>query len=195
MADGGGYCGILLAAGRSARFGADKRLHLLADGTPMALASARALKAALPRVAAVVEIGNSALCELLRAAGVELIPAPTSDQGVGTSLAAGIAATAQADGWVVALADMPFISASTIARVRAALAARAPIAAPCYQGRRGHPVGFDRRFRQALLALRGDEGARHLLHEHRLQVELIDCDDPGVVRDIDTPHDLCDSHT
>lgn len=184
------HCGILLAAGRSTRFGGDKLLYPLADGTPLALASAWSLQAALPRVVAVVDTRNCPLRTLLAAAGIEIVAAPLADAGMGTSLASGVAATRDATGWIVALADMPFISPATVARVHAALLAGAPLAAPAYEGRRGHPVGFAARFRENLLTLRGDAGARHLLHEQREMLALLACDDPGVLRDIDTPEDL-----
>ena len=109
---------------------------------------------------------------------------------MGESLAAAVAATADAKGWIVALADMPFIRDDSIAAVIAAMASGAPLAAPCHQGRRGHPVGLDRRFLAQLLELGGDQGARQLLDKHRDQLQLIECDDAGVLRDIDTPADL-----
>lgn len=185
-----GYCGILLAAGRSTRFGADKLLHRLPDGTVVALASARAMATALPRVVAVVRSDNPALTRLLADAGIEITAAPTLNEGLGGSIAAGVAATADATGWVVALADMPFVRSATIARVLAALATGSPLAAPVFRGQRGHPVGFARRFRPALLALQGDQGARQLLREHQAQLDLIECDDAGVIADIDRPGDL-----
>lgn len=184
------HCGILLAAGRSTRFGSDKLLHPLTDAMAVALASAMAMKAALPRVVAVADPRNSVLCRLFESACVEIVAAPTADEGMGTSLATGVSATADAAGWIVALADMPFISSATIARVLEALRAGAPLAAPAYESRRGHPVGFDRRFRDDLIALRGDEGARRILEGHRDELEVIACDDPGVLRDIDTAEDL-----
>lgn len=186
----GGFCGVLLAAGRSTRFGSDKLIHPLPDGTPIALASARALLAAMPRVVAAVSPENAVLGWLLAAEGIEVVAPPMLDEGMGTSIAACVAATADAPGWVVALADMPFIRPSTIAAVRAALAAGSPLAAPVYRGSRGHPVGFGAKFRGALAALRGDEGARWLLHEHRDELGLVECADPGIVRDVDRPGDL-----
>jgi len=185
-----GYCGILLAAGRSTRFGADKLLHRLPDGTAVALASARAMAAALPRVVAVVRADQPALRRLLAAEGITIVTAPTVDEGMGRSIAAGIAAAADAAGWVVGLADMPFIRAATVARILSALAAGSPLAAPVIHGRRGHPVGFDHQFRSALLALGGDEGARHLLRAHQARLDLIECDDAGIISDIDRPGDL-----
>ena len=66
----------------------------------------------------------------------------------------------------------------------------AAIAAPSYHGARGHPVGLSSQFRGQLEALRGDEGARAILRLNPDLVTLIDVDDPGVCRDIDTPADL-----
>ncbi len=54
----------------------------------------------------------------------------------------------------------------------------------------GHLVGLSARFRAQLEALRGDEGARSVLDQNAGLVTLIEVDDPGVCRDIDTPDDL-----
>lgn len=101
-----------------------------------------------------------------------------------------MAATANADGWVVALADMPWVRPATIDAVAAALAAGADIVAPRYAGQRGHPVGFSRRHGIALAALRGDEGARAVVARHAATVQSIAIDDPGVLRDVDRAADL-----
>jgi molybdenum cofactor cytidylyltransferase len=185
-----GFCGILLAAGRSTRFGSDKLMHPLPDGTALALASGKAMMAAMPRVVAVVSGENPVLTDLFEREGLGIVIARQSDEGMGRSLAAGIAATAESAGWIVGLADMPFIRPETISLVLAALKKGAPLVAPVFQGKRGHPVGFDCRFRQALLALRGDEGARQLLQDHREKLTLLECTDTGVVRDIDRTSDL-----
>ena len=185
-----GFCGILLAAGRSTRFGSDKLLHPLADGTPIALASARAMLAAIPRVVAVVKRDNPVLARLLAAEDIEVIAAPTVGECMGRSIAACIQASACAAGWVVALADMPFIRSHTISLVLAALENGAPLAAPAFRGQRGHPVGFSSRFRERLSVLQNDEGARHILREHQDQLDLIECMDAGIIRDIDLPGDL-----
>ena len=81
-------------------------------------------------------------------------------EGMGASLACAARAAGEADGYLVALADMPFVRRTTIAAVRDALAGGAPLAAPYFRARRGHPVGIARRFLHELLALRGDEGAK-----------------------------------
>src|SRR6476469_1926348 len=105
--------GILLAAGRGARFGGDKLLaplvaqrHGVAAGTPLGVASAMHLVAEVPDSIAVVRLRVAACA--------------AAEDGMGASLAGGVVATRDADGWIVALADMPWISPATIGVVAAA---------------------------------------------------------------------------
>jgi molybdenum cofactor cytidylyltransferase len=111
-------------------------------------------------------------------------------EGMGASLACGVRAAGRRQGYLVALADMPFVRPSSIAAVRQALEAGAPLAAPYFRARRGHPVGFAGAFHAELIDLRGDVGARKLLDEHEAKLVKIPVGDPGVIRDIDTPGDL-----
>jgi molybdenum cofactor cytidylyltransferase len=101
-----------------------------------------------------------------------------------------VRASGNAGGWVVALADMPFIRPETIRRIAATIASGAAIAAPDYRGERGHPVGFAAAFRAALEQLIGDAGAREIVKGDASAVVRVEVDDAGVVRDIDTPADL-----
>lgn len=109
---------------------------------------------------------------------------------MGVTLACGVKAVPDADAWVIALADMPWVAPSTIAALVSALARGADIAAPVRCGRRGNPVGFAARHRDALMALSGDEGARALVAALGDRVTLVEVDDPGIARDVDTPGDL-----
>lgn len=188
--------GVLLAAGRGARFGGDKLLASLPQragaesAVGLGVASAHALVAVLPGAVAVVRPADAALSAQLAAAGLRVVPCAHADDGMGASFACGVAASADADGWIVALADMPWISSSTIRAVADAVAAGAAIVAPRHRGRRGHPVGFSRVHRDALIALTGDAGARSIIDDHRDAVTWINVDDPGVLRDVDTRDDL-----
>lgn len=182
--------GILLAAGSGSRFGGGKLLHPLPDGTPLGIASLRKLKSALPGTVAVVRAGDEPLRDLILREGVAVHVCDDAHLGMARSLVCGISATADADGWVIALGDMPFISRDTIAAVAAAIARGATIAVASYRGERGHPVGFGKGHLRELLALQGDEGARALLKRHPDEIETIACDDPGVLRDIDRREDL-----
>jgi molybdenum cofactor cytidylyltransferase len=180
---------VFLAAGRGLRFGADKLLHPLPDGTPVAVAALRNLRAALPLVVAVVREGQGPLAALLESEGARVCACPRADEGMGASLAWGVARAPGAGGWLIALADMPFIRPETIVRVLDAVERGALIAAPVHAGRRGHPVGFGPAMREELLALGGDEGARSLLARHAAAVVAVECDDPGVLLDVDRPED------
>lgn len=186
--------GVLLAAGRGRRFGGDKLRAPLPDGRPMVLASLAALTAELETVVVVVRPRQRQLQALLRGAaagganaGILVSPCPRAEQGMGHSIACGVAASRQAEGWIIALADMPWVRARTIGRLRDALAGGAALAAPTHAGRRGNPVGFSRAYRDELQALRGDRGARGILARDQAVLSSVECEDPGVLRDVDTP--------
>ena len=131
---------------------------------------------------------------LLGDTGCEIVVAERSHEGMGASLACGIAAACArypaARGWVVGLADMPFVKQSTLTHIATALSDGAAIVAPTYEGRRGHPVGFTAHYGARLAALGGDEGARHLIACEPAALRLLPVDDPGIHADIDTPDDL-----
>lgn len=183
-------CAVLLGAGRSKRFGANKLLHPLDNGVPLAVTSARPLVQAIGRVLAVVRPGEYRLERLLLDESVQVVMCADADQGMGRSLAAGISAARDARGWVIALADMPYIQADTIFRVAECLRQGASLVAPVYRGRRGHPVGFGRQYRTELIHLDTEWGAREILRRDVEQLTTFDVDDPGILYDIDTRADM-----
>ena len=182
--------GVLLAAGRGERFGGDKLHATLPDGRAVAVAAAEAMIGALPRVVAVTRPDDSATAALLGAAGCEIVVCERAAEGMGASLACGVAACRTASGWVIGLADMPAIRAEIIRAVAAALVDGAHVAAPVHDGLRGHPVGFAAEFGPALVQLAGDEGARRIVSAHHDQLTLLEVTDPGIRFDIDVPCDL-----
>jgi molybdenum cofactor cytidylyltransferase len=182
--------GILLAAGQGSRFGGGKLLASLGDGTPVGIRSARRLRAVLDEVVAVVKPGDDALAGMLLAEGCRVEVCADATLGMGRSLAHGVRSTADADGWIVALADMPLIDATTIVRIADALRSGALIAAPVFRGQRGHPVGFAGALGLRLGALTGDAGARDIVRQEIARLQSIEVDDPGVLADIDTREQL-----
>ena len=181
---------ILLAAGSGTRFGGEKLLHPLEDGVAIAAHAARNLLAATPDVIAVVRWGDFPLYDMLEQEGCQVTMFQGAERGMGASLAHGVAQARGADGWIVALADMPRIAPATIRSVIGALQQGALIAAPVYKGERGHPVGFGAALRDELLKLDGDVGARAVMERRRDSVQLIECDDPGILFDVDRKSDL-----
>lgn len=187
--------GILLAAGFGRRFDPqglrNKLMEKMPDGRTVAWRSARTLAAGLPNSIAVVRPGQPELAEELRRGGCQVIESAAAEAGMGAALRAGVAARADARGWVVALADMPWLSMELVRAVALTIAARDTIAAPWRNGQRGHPVGFGVAWRDELLRLDGDEGARALLKTQ--PVTRVLTEDDGAFRDIDTPADLTPS--
>lgn len=183
--------GVLLAAGRGKRFDPtgqqDKLLARLPSGIQVAVAAATNLCAALDRVVAVVRPNADELAAELRNTGCEVIACPHADEGMGSVLAFAIQHCADARGWLVALADMPFIAPQTYTLLIHALGEHA-LVAPEFDGQRGHPVGFAQRYLPQLLALKGDRGARELINPATLHKVLTT--DKGILRDIDLHSDL-----
>lgn len=187
--------GILLAAGFSRRFGAaDKLLQRLPGGRSIALTSAEHLIKAIPTSIAVVRSENKTLTELLLGAGLNVVLCNENALEMADSLATAVRYSANFeaahDGFVIALADMPYIQPNTISAIASKLKAGAAIVIPTYNGQRGHPVGFAAKFRNELEELHGDEGARSIIKRYPDEVQLLPCDDAGVLADIDTPADL-----
>lgn len=182
--------GVLLAAGFSTRFGSDKLMQGLPNGAPLAVQACRNLLDGVDGVLAVVRPGNENLAQCLSDAGATVKICVDAEQGMGASLAFGVGASCDAAAWVIALADMPWVAPLTICKVADALRAGALMAAPAWQGQRGHPVGFSQKLRNELISLKGDVGARSVIQAHKNLLHLIECDDPGVIRDIDHPDDL-----
>ena len=189
--------GILLAAGEGARFGGGKLLarvprtaYGVSAGTPIGAASAMHMMAALNDVTAVVRPREAMLEQALAATGARVFTCHRAAEGMGASLACGVSRSLDADGWIVALADMPWIAPTSIAAVADALRDGAEIAATQFEGKRGHPVGFSRKYGPLLASLAGDEGARSVIAARQWALCLVDVDDPGVLRDVDRPSDL-----
>ncbi len=187
--------GVLLAAGLGTRYDpTGECLKLLEPvraglyaGDPIVVAAARNLRTAVERTLAIVRPPHhphqTELHDLLRKEGCELVVCEQAASGMGASLACGVRASADADGWIIALGDMPAIEPATISAVVQALRAGHATVAPAYQGRRGHPVAFAARCFEDLVACHGDRGAQGVLE--KFPPHLLDVDDDGIVIDID----------
>jgi molybdenum cofactor cytidylyltransferase len=190
--DGKQFVGILLAAGCGTRFDAsgaqNKLLQEIGNGDLVAVRAVGSLLAVLPTVVAVTRPRAGALAACLEDAGCTIAECATAGLGMGASLAFAIARTRHAAGWVIALADMPYLQTATIRAVVDALEHGADIAVPVRLGQRGNPVGFSCRHLAALLRTTGDQGARTLLRAH--PVIEVEVGDDGIHRDIDTVFDL-----
>ncbi|CAM3821065.1 nucleotidyltransferase family protein [Serratia silvae] len=186
---------VITAAGRGERFiqagGNGNKLNALLQGkTVFEHTLQQALASGLP--VQVVTRPENLLVQQVCAA--HQVPCTLlASGGLGESIATGVAATANWDGWLIHLADMPFVSPQIFVQVAAALRQHS-IVRPSFQEQPGHPVGFTAILRKQLCVLRGDNGARELLRSHG-QVYLLHLDQPGIVQDIDLPSQLVASES
>ena len=186
---------IILAAGSGSRFrqvaGAEKD-KLLADcaGRDGAVRSVIEhvlvnLPASLEKRVLVTRKGRPQAIRMAQAYGCDFVE--LDSPGLGDSIAAGVQACPDLDGWLMILGDMPFILPSSIEQVVAGIREDG-ISVPVLAGEYGHPVGFGGEFGPKLMALTGDRGAKVLFAG--AQVLEVPVDDPGVTWDVDVPEAL-----
>lgn len=188
---------ILLAAGSSSRMrGADKLMETV-EGAPLLRRSAQTLLSSqADEVIVVLRTDDTARRTALDGLDVKLIENPQAAEGMGASIRAGIAAAApDAGAALVALADMPDITAKDINALIAAYDAeegREIIRAADPGGAPGNPVLFGRRFFEPLRVLEGDEGARSILAANADLVRLVRLTSDASRVDLDTPEAWAD---
>lgn len=179
--------GLLLAAGRSARFGGDKLLASL-GGHPVLVWSASALVAEVDALYVVVPPGSPARVRALNGIAAQLVEHPGHADGMASSIRAGVSALPDAvEAVVIALADQPLVSAHVVrALCDQWRAVRTRAVVPSYRDGQGHPVLFDRTQFGALGELQGDRGARALLDRLGAECAVVSVDADMPV-DVDTP--------
>jgi molybdenum cofactor cytidylyltransferase len=184
------FSAVCLAAGEASRFGADK-LAAPFRGRPLLQWAVQSLLEC-PRLDEVIVVVRPGFVLPFDAPGCVMVENPAAREGLSTSLRAGIlAAHESADAYVVALGDMPLLTAVLVERLLTAFEKCGKrILVPVHAGRRGHPVIISRSCREGLLAIRGDVGARGLIGEHPDWVGYESVAAAGVVFDVDEVADL-----
>ncbi len=176
---------VILAAGASRRLGRPKQTVRLPNGaTLVEHAVAVATRAACSPILLVV--GD----KWIRSAGVmgaRLVQNKRWREGMGRSLAAGVAEAPADAAILVTTCDQPHVAAGDLCRLLKAVAAPDDVAAAEYDGRVGVPACFGPGHRPALLAAAGDRGMRDLLRSaknvHRMPM-------PAAAFDVDTEQEV-----
>jgi molybdenum cofactor cytidylyltransferase len=181
--------GVILAAGESQRFGRPKQLLEWRGKALVWHVAQQALQAGLDPVIVVCGAQMTAIQQALRDLAVDCVHNPDWQQGQGTSVRTGAAATPRQSGAALfLLADQPQISAALIRTlVESHAQTQHPITGPLVAGQRGNPVLFDRRTFADLAALSGARGGRTLFSKYR--VDWIPWHDPAPLMDVDTQAD------
>lgn len=179
---------VVLAAGSSSRMGRPKPLVPLGEVPLLARVLASVRRSAVGQV--VVVLGHEAdrVRREVSMDGATIVVNPDYEAGMSTSIRAGLrAADPRAEGFLIVLADQPFVSAATMdALIRRRAESAAKIIIPTYRGIRGNPVLLDRDLSSEALAITGDQGCRAIFGDHEAEILEVPVDDPGVILDLDT---------
>jgi len=186
---------IILAAGRSTRMGLRNKLLAKLPGgeTMIQRTAANVIASAASPVLVITGHQEKEIRAALAGQPLRFIHAPDYADGLAASLHTGIAAlSTDIQAALICLGDMPLVPPATINRLLAAFdpAEGRDIIIPTYDGQRGNPVLWSRRFFPELLKLQGDAGARQILHLHMEHVVEIPVEDDTILRDFDTPETL-----
>ena len=176
---------MVLAAGAGRRFGGGK-LSALLDGEPLLHHAIRAARAA--PVSRVVIVASSALSIGDWPGNPRVERITVESDALSTSLKAGLAAAGHCDGAFIFLGDMPRVPHCIAGQLASALGENYA-AMPTHRGLAGHPVLLSARSFVDISTIIGDRGAGQLL-KGRDDVAWVDCDDPGVLLDVDTQQDI-----
>ena len=176
---------LILAAGAGSRFGSLKQLAPL-HGKPLLQHAVDAAAAVLPGHTYCV-LGNGASEIESAISGARFIQHEQWASGMGSSLAAGVAALAEDYDWLmVMLGDQPAVTAQHLQE----LISQFPgVDCVCsrYGDTRGVPAIFSRAWYPQLTGLQGDRGAQALLRDSR---DLREVELAAALWDVDTPADL-----
>jgi CTP:molybdopterin cytidylyltransferase MocA len=177
--------GLILAAGAGTRFGpvSPKQLAPL-GGRPLLEWAVRA-QCAVPALERVVVVLGSRAVDVRAAVAfdrAETVVCDDWESGQAASLRRGLRELSDSDRVVITLGDAPLVTPEVIELFVEA----EPRTRAVYHGRPGHPVVLGAEEIAALAALRGDRGARGLLHGG----PVLEVGHLCSGRDVDTPDDL-----
>lgn len=188
---------VVLAAGASRRLGRPKQL-LRIDGESLLHRTARlAIEAGCSPVYVVLGFEAAQMRAELVDLPVETVFNPAWQQGMGSSLQAGMLTLQKSDptpqAVLLLVCDQPRVTAEHLRmllerHISAMANGKIAITASCYAQRNGVPAVFSGSVFSELSAASGDRGARDLIRAHRAEVEGIPW--PGGELDLDRPEDL-----
>ncbi len=187
---------IVLAAGRSTRYGQPKQL-LDWHGKPLvAHVVDVALDSGLDPVVVVLGSAAEAVHAALTGRAVTTVMNWRWEEGLSTSVQAGLAALPpDIDAALFLHCDQPLLTPVFLrSLVERQAETGAAIVHPVHQGERGAPVLFTRPLFPELSTVSGDHGGRSILGQHNGEIATVEVHDPDLLKDLDTPADYDDLH-
>jgi molybdenum cofactor cytidylyltransferase len=183
---------VILAAGVSSRMGEPKQLLRLGGKALLEQVLDLARSAAVDEIVVVLGAAAENIRQQVDLSKIKVVINSSYQQGMGTSLAAGLAALDPAiNAALILLADQPFVRPATLDRICGEYRrSHAQIVIPLYNGFRGNPVLLDRSVFPEVMALSGDVGCRAIFGNHLEGIVKLPVDDVGILLDIDSQADF-----
>ncbi|MBW1807889.1 MAG: nucleotidyltransferase family protein [Deltaproteobacteria bacterium] len=182
--------GVVLAAGASQRMGTCKALLRYQSETFLDLLSQALHAGGCSPVVAVVSNPTDLIVKECNLVNVEVVINPDPSGGQISSVRSVLPAVGNVEGLLVVLVDQACIEPETVSRVRQGLGQHSVVVAR-YRNQPGHPSCFSRSLFADLKSPMADKGARAVVESELAagRVSYLDFDDPGVIRNLNTPED------
>lgn len=178
---------LLLAAGRSSRMGEEKLFLPWGRATVLRATAEAILGAGFGRLIVVCGANEEKVGAALAGLRYELVRNAYAENGMHSSIRAGLTHAGELDAFAVCLGDQPTVPSELYARLLSSLGS-APLAAPLFGDRRGNPVVIAGRLIPEILDHADeDRGCAYLFKNH--EAHLLEVEDPSVVQDLDTPQE------
>ncbi len=183
---------VILAAGMSSRMGEAKQLLRLGENTVLGQVLENVRSSLVYEVVLVLGHAAEKIKERISTENLTVVNNDSYQQGMGTSLRAGLAALSPAvDAALIVLADQPFIRPQTLDLLMDQYKrSSAQIVIPTYKGFRGNPVLLDRSVFPEIMALTGDIGCRAIFGNHLEGIVKQPVEDIGILLDLDSKDDF-----
>ncbi|MEQ1875703.1 MAG: nucleotidyltransferase family protein [Bdellovibrionia bacterium] len=192
MASSMRIAGLALAAGSSRRMGLNKLLLTL-NGVSLLERSIQTLKKLeVEDILFVTGFEAAKIQPQISVSGYRYVQNENFESGMHSSIQAGVRALAPCDAILIFLCDQPLLEPNEINRmIRGYRKSGMSLAAPVFEGQRGHPVLLSAKYREKILSTDGgDRGCHYLFQENPDRVFSYETSNSGVLRDVDTPAGL-----
>jgi molybdenum cofactor cytidylyltransferase len=181
--------GIILAAGMGTRMGRTKQLLPFEGRTVLEHVIQNGLAADLDPLILVLGHGANKILDTILVSRTQVVINSRHKNGMSTSIKAGLTAIGSScEGAMFLLGDQPLVGPSILKKLIHAATGNT-IVIPTFQGDRGNPVIFGRRFFPELNTLTGDIGGRVLFKDHPERISEVPVETNAVCFDLDTPED------
>lgn len=182
----------MLAAGMSRRMGTPKQLLRIAGKPVLEVTLSQVRESNVDEIVLVLGFAADEVKNGIPTQNIKVVRNEGYQQGMGTSLRAGIAAVDPgAKAALIVLADQPFVQSNTLNQlIEFHQETGAQIVIPIYKGFRGNPVLLDRSIFPELQGLSGDVGCRAIFGSHTENIRKLAVDDEGILLDIDSRDDF-----